>query len=162
LVTPSELIARVRGEFSRIYLRGIPSLLTDEGAFLSFICTFTAIEALSGFARPKEKKNGTRFKEFVRDYFPEPYPSHADNLWKLRNALVHAFSPGPYALTHHHSEVHFTMQDGRYALNAEDFFGTLLVATQQYFSAVTGDTTLQAAFVERADDTGVMIVKTMP
>jgi hypothetical protein len=111
-VTTTDLIAHVRAEYSRIYLGGIPSLLTNDGAFLSFICTLTAIEGLGGFARPKEK-NGPRFTGFVKDYFPDPYRTHADNLWKLRNAMVHGFSPGPYALTHHHSETHFTTtQDG--------------------------------------------------
>jgi hypothetical protein len=66
-----DLIAHVRAQFSKIYLGGIPSLLTDEGAFLSFICALTAIEALGGFVRPAET-NGPRFKGFIKEYFSDP------------------------------------------------------------------------------------------
>ena len=159
MVATADLIGHVRAQFSRIYLGGIPSLLTDDGAFLSFICSLTAIEALGGFVRPKEK-NGPRFKGFVKDYFPEPYPVQADNLWKLRNAAVHGLSPGPYKLTHHSSQLHLTRDGGLTVLNAEDFYGALLQAARRYFDALVADTTLQAAFVERANDadTGVLVV----
>ena len=65
-------IRMVHANFSRIYLGGIPSLLNDNGgAFLSFICTLTATEALGGFLKPNEG-NGGRFESFVHDYFPAP------------------------------------------------------------------------------------------
>ena len=155
----ADLVGHVRAQFSRIYLGGIPSLLTDDGAFLSFICSLTAIEALGGFVRPKEN-NGPRFKGFVKDYFPDPYPGHAENLWKLRNAAVHGLSPGPYKLTHHHSQLHLTKDGGLIVLNAEDFYGALLQAAKRYFDALVTDTTLLLAFVERANDpdTGVLVV----
>jgi hypothetical protein len=158
-MTDCEIIGHVQTQFSQIYLGGIPSLLNDDGAFLSFICVFTAIEALGGFVRPKEK-NGPRFKGFVKDYFPDPYPCHTDKLWKLRNAAIHGFSPGPYKLTHHNSQVHLTTDNGLTVLNAEDFYGALLQATRRYFEALSKDASLQAAFVERAKDpdTGVLFV----
>jgi hypothetical protein len=62
-----ELIKHVAANFGRIYLGGIPSLLNDDGAFLSFICSLTAIEALGGFLNPK-LGNGPRFKKFVQRY----------------------------------------------------------------------------------------------
>ena len=157
-MTTGELVGHVQAQFSRIYLGGIPSLLTDDGAFLSFICILTAIEALGGFARPKEK-NGPRFKSFVKDYFADPYPGQADNLWKLRNAAVHGLSPGPYKLTHHNSHVHLTTDAGLIVLNAEDFYGALLQAARRYFEALAKDASLQAMLVERANDTGVLVVE---
>jgi hypothetical protein len=132
-------------------------LLNDDGAFLSFICTLTAIEALGGFLSPMQR-NGPRFKTFVQQYFPDPYPAQADDLWKLRNAAVHGFSPGPYKLIHHHGYLHLTQDGGVTVLNAEDFYATLVSASKQYFDDVAKDSTLQKALVQRAKDpdTGVL------
>jgi hypothetical protein len=152
-------IKLVAANFGRIYLGGIPSLLNDDGAFLSFICALTAIESLGGFLSPK-LGNGPRFKTFVQRYFPNPYPAQAEDLWKLRNATVHGFSPGPYKLTHHNSPLHLTKDGGLTVLNAEDFYAILVSASKRYFDDLGKDTALQAAFVERANDpdTGVLVV----
>jgi hypothetical protein len=157
-----ELINHVQANFGRIYLGGIPSLLNDDGAFLSFICSLTATEALGGFVSPK-LGNGARFKESVRRYFDNPYPAQVDRLWRLRNAAVHGFSAGPYKLTHHNSHLHLTTDGGLTVLNAEDFFATLVVAAGRYFNLVRGDAALQAALLERANDpeTGVLVVGTL-
>ena len=158
-MSTQDLITHVAANFSRIYLGGIPSLLNDDGAFLSFIFSLTAIEALGGFLSPKVG-NGARFKTFVQRYLPDPYPAQSDALWKLRNAAVHGFSPGPYSLTHHNSHVHLTQNAGRTVLNAEDFYATLVSASKRYFDDLRSDTGLQAAFVERTQDpeTGVLVV----
>jgi uroporphyrinogen-III decarboxylase len=81
-MTTDELISHVHANYARIYLGGIPSTLNDDAAFLSFICTLTAVEALGGFLKPREK-NGPRFKGFIVGYFPQEYHAHADALWKL-------------------------------------------------------------------------------
>jgi hypothetical protein len=154
-----DLIRHVSGNFGGVFIAGIPSLLNDDGAFLSFICSLTAIEALGGFLRPKGS-NSERFREFIKGYFADPYPAQADSLWKLRNAAVHGFSPGPYKLTHHNSYLHLTSDGGQTILNAEDFYAALVTASKRYFDAVTKDAALQAAFVERTKDpaTGIMVV----
>jgi hypothetical protein len=158
-VSTIEQINYVRANFARIYLGGIPSVLNDDGAFLSFICCLTAVEALGGFLSPA-LGNGPRFKGFVRQYFPDPYPSQADDLWKLRNAAVHDFSPGPYKLTHHNGHLHLSTDGGRTVLNAEDFYATLVLAAQRYFDDLRGDANLQAAFLQRVNDpdTGLLTV----
>jgi hypothetical protein len=158
-MSTKDLIKLVAANLSRIYLGGIPSLLNDDGAFLSFICTLTATEALGGFLSPK-LQNGPRFKAFVQRYFPDPYPVQADALWKLRNATVHGFSTGPYTLTHHNSHLHLTQDGGLMVLNAEDFYATLVSASKRYFDELNKDAALQAAFIERANDpdTGVLVV----
>ena len=155
-----DLIKHVEANFSRIYLGGIPSLLNDDGAFLSFICTITATEALGGFLSP-ELGNGPRFKTFIQRYFPDPYPVQTDALWDFRNAIVHGFSPGPYKLTHHNSQLHLTQDSGLTILNAEDFYATLVLASKQYFDDVGMDTGLQSSFVKRAKDpdTGFLTVE---
>lgn len=162
-MTPDDLITMVHANFSRIYLGGIPSLLNDSGgAFLSFICTLTATEALGGFVKPKDG-NGPRFKSFVHDYFPAPLNSQAEDLWKLRNAAVHGFSPGPYKLTHHNSHLHLTIDGSQTVLNAEDFYAALVTAAKKYFDALQGNAALRVAFEERAQDssTGVLAVGPM-
>jgi hypothetical protein len=159
MTNTNELIKRVAANFGRIYLGGIPCLLNDDGAFLSFICSLTATEALGGFLSPT-LPNGPRFRTFVQRYFPDPYPAQADALWKLRNADVHGFSPGPYKLTHHNSYFHLTQDEGLTVLNAEDFYATLVSASKRYFDDLGKDAALQAAFLERAKDpdTGVLVV----
>ena len=159
-MSTKDLIKHVSSNFGRIYLGGIPSLLNDDGAFLSFICILTATEALGGFLSPK-LGNGPRFKTFVKRYFQNPYSSQTSDLWKLRNAAVHGFSTGPYKLTHHNSHLHLTKDGGLTILNAEDFYATLVSASQRYFENVGNDADLQAAFVERANDpdTGVLSVR---
>jgi len=158
-MSTSDLVKHVSANFSGIFIGGIPSLLNDDGAFLSFICSLTAVEALGGFLKPKEG-NGARFKAFVKAYFADPYPSQVDALWKFRNAAVHGFSPGPYKLTHHNSHAHLTIDGGLTILNAEDFYAALVTASKRYFDAVAKDAALQASLVERANDpdTGVMVV----
>lgn len=154
-----ELISYVHVNYARIYLGGIPSTLNNDAAFLSFICTLTAVEALGGFLKPGEK-NGPRFKGFILGYFPKAYHAHADALWRFRNAAVHGFSPGPYKLTHHNGHLHMTQDGGLTVLNAEDFYAALIVASEKYFTEVKRDATLQASFMQRASDpdTGVLAV----
>ena len=61
--TVGELIEEVRTEFDRAYLGGIPGLLTEDGAFLSFVAVLTGTEALAGFVAPS-LSNGERFRQF--------------------------------------------------------------------------------------------------
>jgi hypothetical protein len=159
IMNTNDLIRHIMANFGRIYLGGIPSLLNDDGAFLSFICCLTAIETLAGFLSPS-LKNGPRFKTFIQRYFPDPYPAQADDLWKLRNAIVHGFSTGPYKLIHHKSHLHLTKDGGRTILNAEDVYATLVFASKRYFDEVAKDPILQNAFLKRANDpaTGVLFV----
>jgi hypothetical protein len=136
--------------FSRIYLGGIPATITDDSAFLSFICALTATEALAGYRYGDLDRPGARFKAFVTAYFPDPYVPHAEELWNLRNSIVHAFSTGRFALTHHHSERHFqTTKDGSVVLNAEDLYGAMLSAAQRLFSNVRTSPELQTRLLER-------------
>lgn len=105
-----------------------------------FICSLSAIEALGGFLSPS-LGNGKRFREFVERYFPDPYPSQAGALWKLRNDAVHVFLTGPYNLMHHSGHLHLTQdKDGLTILNAEDFYAALVLASKRYFDTVKSNT----------------------
>ncbi|MHA2213456.1 MAG: hypothetical protein ACW992_09885 [Candidatus Thorarchaeota archaeon] len=134
--------------FSQIYLGGIPPIITNDSAYLSFVSVLVAIEALAGY-RYKYKSAGKRFKSFVRTYFPDAYMEHVDDLWNFRNKIVHAFSPKHFALMHHHSEVHLGKTEKGIALNAEDFYGALLSAAQKYFAEVRSKSNLKKALIRR-------------
>jgi len=124
-----------------------------------FICSLSAIEALGGFLSPS-LGNGKRFREFVEHYFPDPYSSQAGALWKLRNDAVHVFLTGPYNLMHHSGHLHLTQdKDGLTILNAEDFYAALVLASKRYFDTVKTDPLLQKAFAERANQTGILVVR---
>jgi hypothetical protein len=79
--------------FRAIYFRGIPRLLNDDGAYLSFGCSFSGTEALAGYRYPRENANGVKFKDFLVEYFDSPYRPLAAQFWDLRNSVVHGFSP---------------------------------------------------------------------
>jgi hypothetical protein len=151
-------IAFVRREFGRIYLGGIPSLLNNDGAFLSFICVLTAVEALAGFRHPK-LANGPRFRKFVQEYFPTDLKGFSIQLWSFRNGMIHGFQPGPFAITHHNSQLHLTTQNNRPVLNAEEFYSAIVDAARHYFGALSRSKPLQKAFGARlADPKGGLIV----
>jgi len=160
-MTTDELISHVHANYAQIYLGGIPSTLNDDAAFLSFICTLTAIEALGGFLKPSEK-NGPRFKGFILAYFPSAYHAQVDVLWRFRNAAVHGFSPGPYKLTHHNGHLHMTVDGGLTVLNAEDFYAALVTASERYFADLKSDAALQSSFQQRANDTNTGVLGVAP
>jgi hypothetical protein len=129
--------------FAQIYIGGIPPTITDESAYLSFISILSGIEALALYACPDEAGNGDRFRAFVRDYFVDPYPELADDLWQFRNGIVHAFNPGPFALTHQHSHHHLQQGAGGRILNAEDFYAAFVFAFRKYLATLDSSSELQ-------------------
>lgn len=141
-------IAEYRRYFDSIYIAGIPRLLNDDGAFLSFITVVTGTEALAGLWAPS-KQNGERFRGFVAGFYPSEYEPFVETLWELRNAVVHCFHPGPFALTHHASWAHLKKQGDAIVLNAEDFYAALLAASRRYFEALEGSLELQQSFLRR-------------
>ena len=146
-------ILEVRAWFERIYLGGIPQLIRDETAFLSFICMLAGIEALGGYRDPDSSgpgANASRFRMFVVTYFAEPYRPLAARLWDFRNGMIHGFSPRQFALTHHNSHAHFTATpDAAIVLNAEDFYSAFLAASETYFAELMASDDLQARFLRR-------------
>lgn len=148
-------IGSITSWFDRIYLGGIPQMIRDETAFLSFLCMMTAIDALAGYWDPDRSGQGAigaRFRDFVTKYFPDHYQALASDLWEFRNGMAHGFSPRKFALTHHNGTIHFrTTQDGAKILNAEDVFADLLGASRKYFSDLAASPELQKLFVKRLE-----------
>jgi len=141
--------------FNRIYLGGVPQLIRDETAFLSFVCMLAGTEALSGYLEPDNSSpgaNGERFRQFIREHFPQEYRSLAGQLWDFRNGMAHGFSPRQFALTHHNSAAHLQRTpDSATVLNAEDFYAAFLAAARSYFTALSSSPELQARFSRRID-----------
>jgi len=145
-------IADYRAHFDAIYVAGIPNLLNESGSFLSFLAVITATEALAGLHAPTHGSR-ERFRAFVKQYFPAGLREQADELWKFRNAMVHSFNPGPYAVTFNASRVHLSAPHGPTVLNAEDFYAAMLTASQAYFKGLERSEALQQSFSKRIKDT---------
>jgi DNA-binding transcriptional regulator YiaG len=149
----TDYVEHVYVQFSRTFLGGVPLLLNDGGAFLSFICILSGTEGLAGFRFPEIDRNGERFTRFIRAYYPIEYRPLADDLWRFRNSLVHAFSPGPFAMCHHQANVHLAeVQHGGNRLkrlNAENFYAALVHASSVYFTEVRSSAELQQRLWQR-------------
>jgi hypothetical protein len=144
--------------FSRIYLGGIPPIITNDSAFLAFVCIVTATEALCGYRNGKKYDRGqmgSLFKAFVAEYFPDPYKPYADDLWDFRNKLIHAFSPGRFSLTHHNSQSHLRTYAPEVASAESEHCGGFLAVTTapQYNISVTGSNYVQpGSLILNAED----------
>lgn len=156
----SDAAAEFRRHFDRDFLGVIPRLLNDEGMFLSFVASLSAIECLAGAYMP-DQGTGERFKAFLTKFFPGPYTAHVPALWKFRNRMIHAFNPRPFLILCHNSRMHLCEASGAHMLNAEDFYADLVGASRGYFDALYTDLELQRRFVKRinADDGGAPILQ---
>jgi hypothetical protein len=151
----SNVAADFRRHFDQYYLGVIPRLLNEEGKFLAFVSTLTAIEALAGIYDPNAS-SGERFRRFVTQYFPEVYKPFAAPLWKFRNRMIHAFNPSPFLLVCHNSRMHLAKASDTPMLNAEDFYADTLTASRAYFADLYSIPKLQQHFQQRItqDDGG--------
>jgi len=141
-MTP-EIQAAIRG-FTDIILGGVPFLLRqNETAFLSFMCSVAAIDALAGY-RYKTDNVGERFENFIIEYFPTTYASHAGNLYKLRCRLLHNFSPAYFTFVHASPEAHLQKSPiGDTMLSDDMFFADIKGAALRFFDEVRNDTSRQ-------------------
>jgi hypothetical protein len=153
----SNIAAEFRRHYDQYYLGVIPRLLNDEGMFLAFVSTLTAIESLAGVSAPTAG-SGERFRGFVSKYFPEIYKPFAAPLWKFRNRMIHSFNPSPFAIVCHNSRMHLVTAGDTHVLNAEDFYADTLAASRAYFTDLYSNPQLQQHFHQRvAQDDGGLI-----
>ena len=144
----SNIAADFRRHYDQYYLGVIPRLLNEEGIFLAFVSTLTAVESLAGTYAPTAG-SGERFRQFVARYFPEIYGQFPAPLWKFRNRMVHSFNPSPFAIVCHNSRMHLVKAGDNYVLNAEDFYADTLAASRAYFTELYRSTELQLNFEKR-------------
>ena len=138
-----QIKAAIQG-FKDIILGGVPLLLKqNETAFLSFMCSVAAIDALAGY-RYATDKVGDRFKDFIRDYFPASYAPHAEKLYLLRCRILHNFSPAYFTLTHDNPQEHLQMSAaGDTVLSDTEFFADIAKAAKTIFDEVQADANRQ-------------------
>jgi hypothetical protein len=136
--------------FRQIYLNGIPVLLRqNETSFLSFLSVVAATDALAGY-RYKNLKVGDRFTQFVTNYFPSAYSTHAANLYLFRCRLLHNFSPAYFSLIHASPQSHLQPSPiGDTILSDEPFFSDMRAAAERYFAELQSDAQLQADMLDR-------------
>ena len=141
-MTP-QIESTLRG-FKQIILQGVPILLRqNETAFLSFMCSVAAIDALAGY-RYTTNNVGERFSSFVKEYFRPVYAPHTDNLYLLRCRLLHNFSPAYFTLVHMSSHLHLSISViGDTVLSDDAFFEDLQIASSKFFGEVSSDTLRQ-------------------
>lgn len=135
----SQIMAAIQG-FNDIIIEGVPFLLRqNETAFLSFMCSVAAIDALAGY-RYETNNVGVRFRDFIKDYFPDSYASHSENLYKLRCRLLHNFSPAYFTLTHAQPAQHLQISRiGDTILSDDVLFADLKAAAKEIFAEVEND-----------------------
>jgi hypothetical protein len=136
--------------FRRIYLDGIPILLRDNAtAFLSFLCGVAATDALAGY-RYSACDVGTRFRDFVSQYFPPEYKPHAQELYLFRCRMLHNFSPAHFTLVHANASAHLQPSSiGDVNLDDSSFFAAMRGAAERYFAELHTDASLQEAMLQR-------------
>jgi hypothetical protein len=147
-MTP-QVQAAIRG-FKDIILGGVPLLLKqNETAFLSFMCSVAAIDALAGY-RYTTDKVGDRFKDFIKEYFPASYAPHTEKLYLLRCRILHNFSPAYFTLTHANPSAHLQKSSiGDTVLNDADLFSDVAKAAAKFFGEVQTDASRQIAMNAR-------------
>lgn len=123
--------------FKEIILGGVPILLKqNETAFLSFMCTLAAIDAVAAY-RYTTDKVGDRYMDFIIDYYPASYKLHAANLYKLRCRMLHNFSPAYFSLTHGSPDKHLQKSEiGDTNISDKVFFSDMKTAALKYFNEV--------------------------
>jgi hypothetical protein len=132
-MTP-QIQAAIRG-FNDIILGGVPLLLRqNETAFLSFMCSVAAIDALSSY-RYTTDKVGDRFKDFI---------------YLLRCRILHNFSPAYFTLAQANPSTHLQRSPiGDTVLSDAEFFADVANAAAKFFSEVQSDATRQDAMNAR-------------
>ena len=136
--------------FNDVILGGIPILLRqNETAFLSFVCSLSALDALSAY-RYGTNAVGTRFEDFIATYFPAPYSPHRHNLYRLRCRVLHNFSPAHFTLVHAMPAQHLQRSSiGDTILSDESLYSDLAAAALRFFGEVAVDAERQRVMDDR-------------
>jgi hypothetical protein len=142
-----QIESAIRG-FNEIILGGVPILLRqNETAFLSFMCSVAAIDALAGYRYTTDKE---RFQNFIKEYFPAAYAPHAEKLYLFRCRLIHNFTPAYFTLVHASPSAHLQQsQIGETILSDDVFFADLRAAALKFFDEVQKDVHRQDAMNAR-------------
>lgn len=134
-ITKEQLVEELNSSFSAVALEDIrraldPNVNTNLAVFILGVCL---IDALAGFYGGKEKPiskgNKDRFKDFIRKYLGQYNP---DDLWEVRNGMLHSYAVEKYAFVNKKSHFHNKPTNGGKFINDENFYKDLETAYKSF------------------------------
>jgi len=134
-INKEQLVNELDSSFSAVALEDIervidPKVNTNLAVFILGVCL---IDALAGFRFGKEekddKKDGQRFKDFVRIYLTQ---YDANDLWDVRNGLLHSYTVQGYSFVNKKPNLHNKPTKGGKFINDEDFYDDLKTAYGEF------------------------------
>lgn len=106
------------------------------------------INALAGFYGGKEKTtsegNTDRFKNFVRKYLPQ---YNVDDLWEVRNGLLHSYAVEKYSFVNKKSYLHDKPTNGGKFINDVNFCGDLESAYESFKKDILASSEQDTIFI---------------
>lgn len=132
-ITKEQLVKELDSSFQEVALVDIERALNENTNLAVFILGVCMIDALAGFYGGKEKAtsegNTIRFKSFVQKYLPQ---YGADDLWKVRNGLLHAYAVEKYGFVNKKQYLHDKPTNGGKFINDENFCSDLKSAYENF------------------------------
>jgi hypothetical protein len=156
-------ITTVESQFQRLFVTQLATLLTEDGAYLSFVGGMAAVDALAclhgGAARNPQGhfQNEAMFTNFVTDLFPVEYHQRF-NLWTLRNSIIHRFVVHEgFILKFDDPDTHTKRRGNNVVhLDARSFLADLTGAAKKYFDRLRKEPDLQTKFEAVCREFGVI------
>lgn len=165
-ITKEQLVNELDSSFSTVALEDIkraldPNVNTTLAVFILGVCL---IDALAGFRFGKEvkndKKDGERFKDFVKIYIKQ---YNANDLWKVRNGMLHSYAVEKYAFVNKKSYLHDQSTNGGKIINDENFYKDLETAYKTFREHIltSSDQTIFKNAKKRYEAIGLMKIRTV-
>ena len=128
-----KLVAEIDSSFNDVALVDINRALNENTNLAVFILGVCMIDALAGFYGGKEKPtndgNSDRFKNFVKKYLAQ---YNADDLWEVRNGLIHSYAVEKYSFVNKKQHLHDAPSNGGKFINDENFCNDLKTAYENF------------------------------
>lgn len=132
-LTKEQLVKELDASFLDVALVDIDRALKENTNLAVFILGVCMIDALAGFYGGKEKPtsegNTGRFKTFVRKYLTQ---YNADDLWEVRNGLLHSYAVEKYSFVNKKRHFHNKPTNGGKFINDENFCDDLKSAYENF------------------------------
>jgi hypothetical protein len=140
-----ELRRHFEDSFRDLQLADIKKSVAGDVRMGTFSQCAAFLDALAlSFRAPKNRDGAACWRQFVREYFPQPkYGCVADLYDGYRNKTLHNFSSENIAFVHDKSEAHLQRDNhGRLTLNREDFVADVESAFEKFWLDVQRDADL--------------------
>ena len=132
-LTKEQLVKELDSSFLEVALVDIDRALKENTNLAVFILGVCMIDALAGFYGGKEKPtnegNADRFKNFVKKYLTQ---YDADDLWEVRNGLLHSYAVEKYSFVNKKPHLHDQPTNGGKFINDENFCSDLKSAYESF------------------------------